>query len=107
MKHTTLTPERMKVILAMQQKEITEYEIYSRIAERVKDEENRKILQKIAEEERRHASIWAEVRKNSQASDGQSSLSYVPFPNPGIHLCLKEDGDGRREGDRRLFAHPR
>ena len=61
MKHTTLTPERMKVILAMQQKEITEYEIYTRIAKRVKDDENRKILEKIGEEERRHANIWAEV----------------------------------------------
>jgi VIT1/CCC1 family predicted Fe2+/Mn2+ transporter len=61
MKTTPLTPERMKAILAMQQKEITEYEIYTRIANRVKDEENRKILLKIGEEERRHAETWAKV----------------------------------------------
>ncbi|MFA7560151.1 MAG: VIT1/CCC1 transporter family protein [Sphaerochaeta sp.] len=61
MKETTFTPQRMKAILAMQQKEITEFEIYTRIANRVKDEENKKILKRIGEEERRHAGIWAEV----------------------------------------------
>lgn len=49
----------MKLIEEMQRNEITEYEVYRRIARREKNPENRKVLLRIAEEEKRHHDIWA------------------------------------------------
>ncbi len=48
---------RKKVIL-FQQTEITEYQIYKRLANRIKSEENAKILDQIAEDELRHYNGW-------------------------------------------------
>lgn len=47
-----------KFLLTMQKNEVTEAEIYSRIARRTKDEKNKRILLQIAEEEQSHAAIW-------------------------------------------------
>lgn len=54
----TLPPKALKTILTMQRNEITEYHIYNKIANRVKDEKNRKTLRSIAGEEMRHGKIW-------------------------------------------------
>lgn len=51
----------MDSILRQQRNEITEYEIYSRLAQMVDDEGNRKLLQEIAEQERTHYKFWAKV----------------------------------------------
>jgi VIT1/CCC1 family predicted Fe2+/Mn2+ transporter len=48
---------REKVIL-FQQTEITEYHIYKRLAQRIKSQENAKILNQIAEDELRHYNGW-------------------------------------------------
>ena len=53
---------RKKVIL-FQQTEITEYHIYKRLAQRVKSQENAKILNQIAEDEHRHYNGWKEYSK--------------------------------------------
>jgi VIT1/CCC1 family predicted Fe2+/Mn2+ transporter len=45
-------------ILTFQENEITEYHIYSRLAKVVSSEDNREILEKIAEDERRHYEAW-------------------------------------------------
>jgi len=47
-----------KKIIVFQQTEITEYHIYKRLAQRVKSEENAKILDQIAEDELRHYNGW-------------------------------------------------
>jgi rubrerythrin len=47
-----------KLILVMQQGEITEHHIYSRIAARLKDGDNKKIIAGIADDEKRHSEIW-------------------------------------------------
>jgi VIT1/CCC1 family predicted Fe2+/Mn2+ transporter len=44
--------------LAFQRNEITEHHIYSRLAKSVKPDENRRILEKIAEDELRHYGEW-------------------------------------------------
>lgn len=46
-------------IRTFQQTEITEAEVYRRIAARTKDEDNRKTLLRIADEEARHADVWS------------------------------------------------
>lgn len=48
-------------LLKFQENEITEYHIYSRLADTVDDEENRQVLKKIAEDEKRHYREWKEV----------------------------------------------
>lgn len=53
---------RKKVIL-FQQTEITEYHIYKRLAQRIKSQENAKILDQIAEDELRHYNGWKEYSK--------------------------------------------
>lgn len=50
---------RKKVIL-FQQTEITEYHIYKRLSQRIKSEENARILDQIAEDELRHYNGWKE-----------------------------------------------
>ena len=53
---------RKKVIL-FQRTEITEYHIYKRLAQRIKSQENAKILGQIAEDELRHYNGWKEYTK--------------------------------------------
>ncbi len=48
-------------ILRFQNIEITEYHIYSRIADTLSDSDNRSILKQIADEEKRHYSEWKKV----------------------------------------------
>ncbi|MBN2504317.1 MAG: VIT1/CCC1 transporter family protein [Bacilli bacterium] len=53
------TPEKIKKLIKVLQKgEITEYYIYMHIAKRTKNEKNRKILEKIALQEKAHYEIW-------------------------------------------------
>jgi VIT1/CCC1 family predicted Fe2+/Mn2+ transporter len=53
-----LTKELKNRIRIFQETEITEYQVYSRLAQRVESEKNCKMLEKIAEDERRHAVFW-------------------------------------------------
>jgi VIT1/CCC1 family predicted Fe2+/Mn2+ transporter len=53
-----LTPAVRSRILAFQRQEITEYHIYRNIARTVRDPQNRRVLEQIAEDERRHAGDW-------------------------------------------------
>ena len=45
-------------VLAFQRNELTEHQIYSRLAKSIKSDENRRILEKIAEDELRHYRAW-------------------------------------------------
>ncbi|WP_394698416.1 VIT1/CCC1 transporter family protein [uncultured Sphaerochaeta sp.] len=51
----------MRVLLFLQQGELTEHRIYSFLASRVKDEHNSNVLRRIADEELRHAIIWQKL----------------------------------------------
>ena len=52
-------PEELKAqLLKIQCNELTESHIYKRLADSIKDEENAKILARIAEDERRHYEDW-------------------------------------------------
>lgn len=58
---TPLIPkEILNQIAILQQGEITEYLVYMRIARRMKDHNNREILEKIALQEKQHHDIWSE-----------------------------------------------
>jgi VIT1/CCC1 family predicted Fe2+/Mn2+ transporter len=53
-----LTEDIRRKVLQFQQTEITEYHIYKRLAKRIKSPENAKILDQIAEDEKRHYEGW-------------------------------------------------
>ncbi len=53
-----LTEDIRKKVILFQQTEITEYHIYKRLAKGIKSPENAKILDQIAEDEKRHYKGW-------------------------------------------------
>lgn len=60
-KHTetkSLTPLVRKQIIQAQRNEITEYHTYKKLAQKTKNEQNRKVLSEIANDELRHYKIW-------------------------------------------------
>jgi len=55
--YAKISSELMAQLIAMQQDEITDHATYRAIARKMKDEDNRKILEKIAAEEKKHYEI--------------------------------------------------
>ncbi|MBQ7356507.1 MAG: VIT1/CCC1 transporter family protein [Clostridia bacterium] len=53
-----ISKEALEIIKVMQQNELTESEIYKKIARFAKGDENKKTLQRLAAEERAHYEIW-------------------------------------------------
>ena len=53
-----LLPEIRQELLKAQKAEITEYHVYKNIARTLPDEENRRIVEQIGEDEKRHYEIW-------------------------------------------------
>ncbi|MBN2536321.1 MAG: VIT1/CCC1 transporter family protein [Spirochaetales bacterium] len=54
----TIDDKTRKQLLIYQKNEITEYHIYSKLAKKIKEPENRKILEQIAQDELSHYHIW-------------------------------------------------
>ena len=61
MEQKSISRKTMQVLLYLQKGELTEYLIYQNLAKRVKDKHNSEILQRIGEEELRHARIWEKM----------------------------------------------
>ena len=55
--------EALKKALIQQQNEINDHAIYTALADSQEDEENKKIFQKIAKEERSHYEFWVKITK--------------------------------------------
>ena len=53
-----LSPEIRQELLKAQKNEITEYHVYHNIAKTLKDPENRRIVEEIGDDEKRHYEIW-------------------------------------------------
>jgi VIT1/CCC1 family predicted Fe2+/Mn2+ transporter len=62
-----LTEDIRRKIIRFQQTEITEYHIYKRLAKRIKSSENARILEEIAEDERRHYEGWKKYSQQEVA----------------------------------------
>ncbi|MFA7645315.1 MAG: rubrerythrin family protein, partial [Thermovirgaceae bacterium] len=54
---TEISPEIRKQIMLFQRTEITEYNIYQRLARRMEGK-NREVLERISLDEKRHAGVW-------------------------------------------------
>jgi len=75
-----ISKENMKKILWIQKAEITEYYVYQNIAKRIKDEDNKAILLKIANEEKAHAKIWQGYTK-VDVKPNQWSIAFYAILN--------------------------
>ncbi len=64
-------------ILRVQQAEITECEIYRRLARRARSGRNREILERIAEDEKRHHDFWKEQTGEAQEPNRLRVLAYT------------------------------
>lgn len=53
-----LSPEIYQELIKAQKNEITEYHVYHNIAKTLKDPENRRIVEEIGDDEKRHYEIW-------------------------------------------------
>ena len=58
-----LTEDLIRKIHLFQETEITEYHIYSKLAQRIESPDNQRMLLKIAEDERQHAEFWQRYTK--------------------------------------------
>lgn len=47
-----------KMLIAAQRAEITEYHIYTQLADKAKDKNNAEVLRRIGNEEKKHAEFW-------------------------------------------------
>lgn len=64
-----LTPDTRQVLLRFQRDESTEYHVYRQLAAGRNTEENRRVLERIAEDERRHAEHWQTLTGVAAAPD--------------------------------------
>lgn len=58
-----LDKQTLDIIKKMQRGEMTEYYVYTAIAKNLKDENNKRILQRIGSEEKNHAAVWSRYTK--------------------------------------------
>jgi VIT1/CCC1 family predicted Fe2+/Mn2+ transporter len=91
-----------KKLLAFQRNEITEYEIYRKIAASVTSRENREILEKIAADEKRHYDEWREytgedVGPNRVQVWTYCSLSRVLGFTFGVKLMERGEASAQRD----------
>jgi vacuolar iron transporter family protein len=71
-----ITDEMRQQLLTFQKNEITEYHIYKRLAKIVRSQENRQILDRIADDERRHYDQWRVYTQQHVAPDRLSIWAY-------------------------------
>ncbi|MFA5513437.1 MAG: VIT1/CCC1 transporter family protein [Sphaerochaetaceae bacterium] len=92
-----LSPNAHKIILGMQVNELTESIVYKKIADLVKDEHNKSVLIKIADEEYRHYKIWKKYTKTETKPKKLKILWYTFLARVlGFTFALKlmERGEG-------------
>ncbi len=72
-----LPPEVKRLLLDYQRNEITEYHIYKAIAKQIKDETNRRIIERIADEELGHYRVWRRYTGEDVEPDRRRFLKYT------------------------------
>lgn len=58
MERKPISPETRRQLIIAQRNEVTEYHIYKRLSKKIKNKDNARVLDKIAEDELRHYKIW-------------------------------------------------
>lgn len=71
-----IAPELREALLKLQRTEITEHDIYMRLARKMTGE-NRKILERIGEDEKRHAETWRRYTKTEMRPNRFMTAFYM------------------------------
>jgi VIT1/CCC1 family predicted Fe2+/Mn2+ transporter len=100
-----------RIAMRAQQVEITESEVYRRLAEASRDGENAKVLRSIAQEEKRHAAIWKK-QSGAEAKPSAFKVFWVVLLARllGLTFVLKrmerKEGTGSRYYDSLAATFP-
>ena len=71
-----LSEKSLKIITRMQQSELTESVIYHEIAKFAKGEENKKVLERLSQEEKNHYEIWKSYTKKEMKPQKMKIFKY-------------------------------
>ncbi len=71
-----IPPKLLQKLLAFQRNEITEHEIYSRLAASTDDPENSRVLEKIASDELEHYHLWRDYTGQDVEPDGTAVWKF-------------------------------
>lgn len=94
-----------KKILKMQKDEITEYHIYSKLADRTKDPNNKEILKSIAEDELKHYNFWNKITdKNMKPSKFKIYFYYIISIVFGLTFGIRLMEKGEEEAQEKYDA---
>ncbi len=89
------------MILVQQRNELTEHYIYAKLAGISRSEENRKILERIAQDELRHYGIWKSVTKVESTPSKFKIFLYVLLARVlGLSFSLKLMEGGEKSAGR-------
>ena len=72
-----LTPKLLSAVSRAQRNEITEFHVYSRLAKIEKNQENKKILQRIAYDEHRHHDFWQKFTGKPASPHRLKAFFYI------------------------------
>jgi VIT1/CCC1 family predicted Fe2+/Mn2+ transporter len=75
MAEKAFTPEEMKNMLLLQQGELDGQLIYAKLAEIIKDPNNKKVLSRISGEERKHYQVW-KVHTGQDVSQNKAKVAW-------------------------------
>src|SRR4030042_3992778 len=103
-----LTSKQLEQIKAFQKNEITEYHIYSRLAKKVKNKENREVLEKIALEEQAHYKFWKKFTSSEiKPAGGKVIFYYLIARILGLTFGIKlmERGESQANKNYNSFTH--
>lgn len=102
-----ISPEIRQQLIYAHREEITEYHIYTKLAEQTKDAENQKVLKQIAADELKHYKIWS-AYTNKEVSPSQWEISKYYWISKifGLTFGLKlmEKGEKKAQVNYALIA---
>jgi VIT1/CCC1 family predicted Fe2+/Mn2+ transporter len=73
---TPLAPEVMEMVERMRDNEATDAALYTALAARAKSPANRSILRKIADDEKKHMALWAELSRSPARANRRKVFAY-------------------------------
>lgn len=97
----TLDPETKKMLLTVQKNEITEYRIYRKLAQSVKDRKNKEVLEQIASEELKHFGIGKKYSQEEVKPSKWNIWKYHLISKIfGLTFAMKHMENGERDAQR-------
>lgn len=103
----TISEQALAIIKKMQQSELTESVVYKEIARFAKGRENKKVLLRLAQEEKAHYEIWKKYTGIEMQPEKGKVLKYKLIARIlGFTFAVKlmERGEGRAQKDYELLA---